>query len=86
MGFITNIIIKLCQSKPNDISHTKVWSNIGMLALTVCFCYECYRGTLGSDFILIYTCGVAVPHLASKFLTLRLGVPPKVKNEDYEKQ
>lgn len=58
---------------PNKVSQTKLWSNIGMLAMTIVFLHMGYTGTLPEWYAWIYAPSVACPQLISKFVTLRWG-------------
>lgn len=59
---------------PGKSSHNKVWSNIGMLCLTVVFCKLGWEGTLPEWYGYLYAATVAAPQLISKFITLRYGI------------
>ncbi|MGN1280736.1 MAG: hypothetical protein ACI4UM_02375 [Succinivibrio sp.] len=59
---------------PDKPSHNKVWSNIGMLCLTVVFCKLGWEGTLPEWYGYLYAATVAAPQLISKFITLRYGI------------
>lgn len=58
---------------PNKVSQTKLWSNIGMLAMTVVFLHMGYTNTLQEWYAWIYAPSVACPQLISKFISLRWG-------------
>ncbi len=71
MGLFRDLII---DSPVSKISHTKVWSNIGMLAMTAAFLWMAYHGSLGWELFLIYAIAVTQPVLLSKFIDLRFGM------------
>ena len=58
---------------PNKVSQAKLWSNIGMLSMTIVFLHMGYTGTLQEWYAWIYAPSVACPQLISKFITLRWG-------------
>nr|DAH54715.1 MAG TPA: Protein of unknown function (DUF2644) [Caudoviricetes sp.] len=58
---------------PNKVSQTKLWSNIGMLAMTIVFLHMGYTNTMQEWYAWIYAPSVACPHLVSKFISLRWG-------------
>ena len=55
------------------LSHTKLWANIGYLALTVAFIRDSWAGGLTDMKILAYGAVVAGSAAASKFLSLKYG-------------
>lgn len=66
------------------VSHTKLWSNIGMAAMTAVFLYWGFKGILTEWYLWVYAPTVAAPHLISKLISLRYGVTPpeqKTPNE-----
>lgn len=58
---------------PNKVSQAKLWSNIGMLAMTTVFLHMGYTNTLPEWYAWIYAPSVACPQLISKFIALRWG-------------
>lgn len=52
---------------PQKASHTKLWSNIGMAAMTAVFLYWGFKGIL-TEWYLGSTPTVAAPHLISKLI------------------
>ena len=64
------------------VSHTKVWSNIGMFVMTLVFVYLGFWGVLPDWYLYTYASVVAAPHLISKIITLRWGIPQKTKERD----
>lgn len=69
---------------PNKVSQTKLWSNIGMLAMTIVFLHMGYTSTLPEWYAWIYAPSVACPQLLSKFIALRWGCqhPDHQKDEE----
>ena len=59
---------------PQKASHTKLWSNIGMAAMTAVFLYWGFKGILTEWYLWVYAPTVAAPHLISKLISLRYGV------------
>lgn len=57
----------------NKVSQAKLWSNIGMLAMTVVFLHMGCTNTLQEWYAWIYAPSVACPQLISKFIALRWG-------------
>lgn len=68
---------------PEKISHTKLWSNIGMLAMTAVFLHMGYTNTLQEWYAWIYAPTVACPQLISKFIALRWGWKSQQPDERY---
>ena len=68
---------------PDKPSHNKVWSNIGMLCLTVVFCKLGWEGTIPEWYGYLYAATVAAPQLISKFITLRWGWKSQQSNNSY---
>lgn len=71
----------------NKLSHTKLWSNIGLLSMTVAFLYRAFYGNI-ADYeteILVYGIVVTAPNLLGKFLTARFGIQHPV-NSNKEKE
>lgn len=56
------------------LSHTKLWANVGYLAITYAFLADAIAGGLDAEKILAYGAVVACSATASKFLSLRYGV------------
>lgn len=59
----------------NKLSHTKLWSNIGLLTMTVTFIHRAFYGNI-QDYemeMLVYGIIVTAPNLLGKFLTARFG-------------
>lgn len=56
-------------SDPNGtLSHTKIWSNIGMFALTVAFVYEAYTRGVSPELMVAYGGIVVFGRATSKYL------------------
>jgi hypothetical protein len=54
---------------PNGtMSHTKLWSNIGMAVVTVTFCWHVYKRELTSDLMIAYGAIVVFGRAASKYI------------------
>lgn len=59
----------------HKLSHTKLWSNIGLLTMTIVFLYRGFYGSI-TDMemeMLIYGLVVTAPQLLSKFIGFRFG-------------
>lgn len=65
---------------PQKASHTKLWSNVGMAAMTAVFLYWGFKGTLTEWYLWVYAPTVAAPHLISKLISLRYGIAPDPKS------
>lgn len=82
---ITDLFI---DSKDGKLSHTKLWSNFGLLAMTVVFVYRGLFGEIESMEMeyLMFGLIVVSPQLLSKFLNLRFGTssntPPDSNNKE----
>lgn len=60
----------------NKLSHTKLWSNIGLLTMTITFMHRAFYGNI-QDYemeMLVYGVIVTAPNLLGKFLTARFGI------------
>lgn len=60
------------------VSHTRFWSNIGMLAMTSVFCWGGFHNTLTWDIYLIYAVTVTQPALLSKYISLKFLAPQTI--------
>lgn len=62
-------------SRDNKLSHTKLWSNIGLLAMTVVFIHRGFNVNIADMEMemLVYGLVVTAPQLLSKFITMRFG-------------
>jgi len=63
--------------EPSKASHTKVWSNIGMAAMTIIFLWYGFKNTLPEWYVWVYAPTVVAPHLLSDLINLRWGVACK---------
>lgn len=61
--------------KDNRISHTKVWSHIGMCAMTAVFVYRAFYGNIQDMEFEYWAYGLLVtaPNMVGKFLSFRFG-------------
>lgn len=66
---------------PDKASHTKFWSNIGMLSMTLVFLYWGYLKILPEWYMWVYAPVVAAPQLISKVITLRWGIQSPANNK-----
>ena len=57
----------------NRLSHTKIWNHIGLLCMTIMFCWYSYHFKI--DEWLLFAYGFLVTHqnLLGKFLSFRFG-------------
>lgn len=72
---------------PDKASHTKFWSNVGMLSMTIVFLNYGIKESLPEWYMWVYASAVAAPQLLSKLISLRWGIAPgpedgKVKEQD----
>lgn len=68
---------------PGGFSHTKMWSNIGMAAMTAIFLRMGFFTAIPEWYAWIYATVVVAPNLISKLITLRWGIAMK---EDADKE
>lgn len=72
--------------QPDKASHTKFWSNVGMLSMTIIFLYWGFKNILPDWYMWAYAAVVAAPHLISKLIALRWGLgegqPPTKPDND----
>lgn len=61
--------------KDNRLSHTKLWSHIGMSAMTAVFVYRAFYGNIPDMEFEYWAYGLLVtaPNLIGKFLSFRFG-------------
>lgn len=71
------------ESSEQKISHTRLWSNIGMAAMTAVFLRMGFITAIPEWYAWIYATVVVAPNLVSKLITLRWGIP--VKDEEGNK-
>lgn len=59
--------------KTGKLSHTKIWSNIGLAAMTAVFIYRGFFGNIADMEmeLLVYGIVVTAPNLLGKFLNMR---------------
>lgn len=59
--------------KTGKLSHTKIWSNIGLAAMTVVFIHRGFFGSIADMEmeLLVYGIVVTAPNLLGKFLNMR---------------
>lgn len=62
-------------------SHTKLWSNIGMAAMTAVFLRMGFFTAIPEWYAWIYATVVVAPNLVTKLITLRWGITMKEDNE-----
>lgn len=71
----------------DKISHTKVWSNIGMASMTAVFIYLGFWGVLPEWYLFTYASVVAAPYLIDKIITLRWGISkPETDTKNIEEK
>lgn len=68
--------------EPDKASHTKFWSNIGMLSMTAVFLWYGFTNGLPEWYVWIYAPTVVAPHLISDLIFLRWGVNTKKSNQN----
>lgn len=81
-SFLKELVVS--ETKDVSVSHTRVWSNIGMLSMTAVFIYMGFVTQLPEWYGWIYATVVVAPNLISKLITLRWGIAMKeeIKRED----
>lgn len=67
---------------PDKASHTKLWSNIGMAAMTYVFLRQGHAGTLTEWYMWAFAAVVAAPQLISKLISLRWGMSAEIGNKN----
>lgn len=77
--FLKDLVTSVAE--PDKASHTKFWSNIGMLAMTIIFVHQGINGTLQDWYVWIYAPTVVAPHLLSDLINFRWGIPLKREKE-----
>lgn len=73
--FLKDLVTSVAE--PDKTSHTKLWSNIGMAAMTAIFLYQGFNGKLEDWYVWIYAPTVVAPHLLSDLINFRWGIPLK---------
>lgn len=62
-------------------SHSKIWSNIGLLVVCVCFSWYCYQLKADWDLFLVFGLLVTYPRQLKNFISLRFGGNVEKKEE-----
>lgn len=72
--------------KDNRLSHTKVWSHVGMCAMTAVFVYRAFCGNIQDMEFEYWAYGLLVtsPNMIGKFLSFRFGKDITNKNNSGE--
>lgn len=71
----------ITDSTTGQLSHSKIWNNIGMLALTVVFLKIGWTGIITEGIMLVYGSIVAGSAVASKFLSMKMGQKPESQDK-----
>lgn len=69
--FIMDLISSQDKTKKRKVSHTKMWSNIGMACMTVIFLYKGFGGSLEEWYGWMYAAVVTPTALLSKYLNYK---------------
>lgn len=71
--------------KTRRFSHTKIWSNIGLAAMTVVFIHRGFFGNIPDMEmeLLVYGIVVTAPNLLGKFLNMRFGSQNNKSENNY---
>lgn len=77
-------LLELITDPNGSLSHTKIWSNIGMAVITITYCWHVYSHSLTSDLMLTYGGIVIFGRAASKYIdangnTTSVEIPQEVK-------
>lgn len=67
------------------VSHTRLWSNIGMAAMTAVFLRMGFFTAIPEWYAWIYATVVVAPNLVSKLITLRWGIAMKEDEKEEKK-
>ncbi len=70
----------------NGFSHTKFWSNIGMLSMTAVFLRMGFFTAIPEWYAWIYATVVVAPNLIGKLITLRWGIALNDKDDNQNKE
>jgi hypothetical protein len=81
MSFLKDLITP--EGIDQKVSHTRLWSNIGMAAMTAVFLRMGFFTAIPEWYAWIYATVVVAPNLVSKLITLRWGIAIK---DDEEKK
>lgn len=84
MKFLTDLL-KETPMEAGGFSHTKLWSNIGMAAMTAVFLRMGFLTAIPEWYAWIYATVVVAPSMVSKLITLRWGIAMKEDNIKEEK-
>lgn len=71
---------------PDKASHTKLWSNVGMAAMTYVFLRQGHAGTLTEWYMWAFAAVVAAPQLISELISLRWGVSARSNKEESDEE
>lgn len=63
-----NKLLELVQDQNGTLSHTKLWSNIGLFLISVTYCYQVYIHELTPELMLTFGGIVVTGRAASKYL------------------
>lgn len=80
MSFLRDLITP--EGVDQKVSHTRLWSNIGMFAMTAVFLRMGFFTAIPEWYAWIYATVVVAPNLVSKLITLRWGIAMKDDNEE----
>lgn len=68
--------------EPGKASHTRLWSNIGMAAMTAVFLWYGFTSALPEWYVWVYAPTVVAPHLLSDLINLRWGLSSAPRTKD----
>lgn len=80
MSFFKDLITP--EGVDQRVSHTRLWSNIGMAAMTAVFLRMGFFTAIPEWYAWIYATVVVAPNLVSKLITLRWGIAMKEDSEE----
>lgn len=84
MNFLKELVTS--EMETPSVSHTRLWSNIGMAAMTAVFLRMGFFTAIPEWYAWIYATVVVAPNLVSKLITLRWGIQMKEENEKEMRQ
>ena len=61
-------LMELITDPNGTLSHTKLWSNIGMFIVSITYCWHVYKHELSPDLMLAYGGIVVFGRAASKYI------------------
>lgn len=67
---------QLILGSDGNISHSKLWSNVGNVVATVIILFQTYHQTASDELILIYLAILSGHATASKIITSKLNIKP----------